>query len=73
MTGGSRTQAQPREMQFLQETHPIFRSLTLRRRYQTTTRETGKHSKDAQTKKSERGKTIPRSYRLLQKVCTQVR
>ena len=24
MTGGSRTQAQPREMQFLQEAHPIL-------------------------------------------------
>ena len=36
-TGGSRTQAQPQEMQFLQEAHPIPRSLTLRRRYSTAT------------------------------------
>ena len=36
-TEGSRTQAQPREMQFLQEAHPIPRSLTLRRRYSIAT------------------------------------
>ena len=33
-------------MQFLQETHPVPRASTLRRRYSTATRETGKHSKD---------------------------
>ena len=37
MTRRSRTQAQPQEMQFLQEAHPISRSLTLIRRYSTTT------------------------------------
>ena len=37
VTGGSRTQTQPREMQFLQEAHPIPRSLTLRGRYSTAT------------------------------------
>ena len=59
-------------MQFLQETHPIPRASPLRRRYSTATRETGEHSKDAQTEKSEGGKTIPRSYRVLQKIHPQV-
>ena len=37
VTEGSRTQAQPREMQFLQKAHPIPGSLTLRRRHSTAT------------------------------------
>ena len=53
------------EMQFLQETHPIPRTSTVRRRYPAPTRKTREHSEDANTQKPKASKTISRSGRLL--------
>ena len=53
------------QMQLPQEAYSIPRTYYLRRRYNPSTRKTGKHTKYATTYKSQRSKTILRTDRLL--------
>ena len=68
----SRLETQAPEMQFLQETYPVPRTLAIRRRYTASTRETRKHQQDANAKECKTGKTIPGISRLLSEICTEI-
>ena len=53
-----------------QETYSILRTYHIRRRYNPSTRKTRKHTENAASYKPQRGKTIFRTYRVLQKIYT---
>ena len=57
---------------FFKKTHTISRTLNIRRRNPTPTRETRKHSKNASTQEPKRSEIILGTGRKLQKVCTEI-
>ena len=60
-------------MLFLQKTHPVPRTLNIRGRHPTPTRETRRHSKNACTKNTQGSETISRFSWLLPQIRSKIR